>query len=74
MLERKVWILGDRGIDRKIGREQWVSLAQELSVGIRENRACDALCSVVGKIGTVLSEHFPRKADDVNELTDAVMQ
>src|SRR6185369_8358409 len=36
LLERKVWILGDRGIDRKISLETWQVLARELSTGIRE--------------------------------------
>jgi putative membrane protein len=73
LLERKVWILGDRGIDRRISHETWQGLARELSVGIREGRAGAALVGVIGKCGEILAEHFPRKADDVNELADEVI-
>jgi putative membrane protein len=70
ILERKVWILGDRGVDRKIPHATWQSHANEISVGIREGRACAVLCTVIGKCGQVLEEHFPRKEDDTNELPD----
>jgi putative membrane protein len=73
LLERKVWILGDRGIDRKISLETWQVLARELSAGIREERACAAFLSVIDKCGKILAEHFPKKRDDTNELADEVM-
>jgi putative membrane protein len=73
VLERKVWIIGDRGINDRITPETWHELARELSVGIREGRACTALCSIIGRCGRILAEHFPRKVDDVNELPDEVM-
>jgi putative membrane protein len=73
LLERKVWILGDRGINSKITPESWQGLARELSIGLRENNACEAFCSVIGKCGAVLVEHFPHKADDTNELPDEVI-
>lgn len=73
LLEHKVWILGDRGIDRKIPPDSWQGLARELSAGLRENRACEVLCTVVTKCGVALKEHFPRLPDDLNELPDDVI-
>lgn len=74
LLEHKVWILGDRGIDARISRDTWQSLAKDLSRGMRENRACDALCSVISACGVELARHFPRKPDDTNELADEVIR
>lgn len=73
LLERKVWILGDRGVDRRIPLETWQAHAREVSAGIREGRACDALCQVIESCGAVLREHFPRKEDDTNELPDEMI-
>jgi putative membrane protein len=70
ILERKVWILGDRGVDRKIPHATWQAHAREISAGIREGRGCEALCTVIGKCGQVLAEHFPRKEDVTNERPD----
>lgn len=73
LLERKVWILGDRGIDEKIPLHVWHGLARELSTGIREGRSCETLCTVIARCGEHLAAHFPRKADDTNELPDNVL-
>jgi putative membrane protein len=74
LLERKVWILGDRGIDRKISLETWQALARELSKGIREGHACEALLSVIDKCGIILAGQFPKKTDDTNELSDEMIR
>jgi len=68
LFERKVWILGDRGINARIPQESWQHLAGTLSLGIRGGRACEALCTVIGSCGEELARHFPREADDTNEL------
>ena len=73
LLERKVWILGDRGVDKKIDHANWQSHAHEISNGIKEGRACEALCAVIAQCGQLLAEHFPRKKDDTNELTDEII-
>lgn len=73
LLERKVWILGDRGINEKIPPGYWKSLVDELALGIRSGHAADSLCQVVAKCGKELSHHFPRRTDDRNELPDHVL-
>lgn len=73
LLERKVWILGDRGINAKIPPESWQSFVGQLAAGIRSGRACEALCATIGDCGAELARHFPRKTDDANELPDELM-
>jgi putative membrane protein len=73
ILEHKVWILGDRGINQRIDPQFWQALAGELANSIRENRAFGGLCTVIEKLGNVLREHFPKEADDKNELSDDVI-
>jgi putative membrane protein len=73
VLERKVWIIGDRGINERIALETWHELARELSGGLKVGRACEALVSVIGRCGRILEEHFPKKVDDSNELPNEVM-
>ena len=72
-LEHKVWILGDRGINERIDPQFWQTLAGELAGKIRECHAFDGLCTVIEKLGRVLEEHFPKAADDTNELPDEVI-
>lgn len=71
--EQKVWILGDRGINELIDPAAWQGFARELANGMALGHGCDALCSVIGQCGAELSRHFPRSADDRNELSDQLL-
>jgi len=73
LLERKIWILADKGIYEKMDQETLNRFAKEVSRGIRENRACEALIQAIQETGTLLSRHFPITPDDTDELPDNVM-
>lgn len=73
LLERKVWIIADKGIYEKIEQETLNRFAKTISKGVKEGRACDALCSVMKDVGDMLATHFPITPDDINELSDEVM-
>ena len=70
LLEHKVWILGDRGINAVIAPERWTSLASGLASGIREGRMVETLVTTITEVGNILTEHFPHRKDDTNELPD----
>jgi len=44
LLEHKVWVLSDKGIYEKIDQETLNRFARAVSLGIKDGRACDALC------------------------------
>ena len=73
LMERTVWVLADKGIYGKIRQEQLDRFATSVSQGVREGRAADSLCRAIADAGSLLAEHFPRKAGDRNELSDRVI-
>ena len=73
LLERKVWVLADKGIHEKIGQESLNQVATVVSQGIREGRPCEALCGAIQEIGESLSRHFPVTPGDTNELPEDVI-
>jgi putative membrane protein len=73
LLEHKVWILADKGICEKIDQDTLNRFAQTVSHGIKEGRACDALCDAMKEAGELLARHFPITAGDTDELSDKVM-
>jgi putative membrane protein len=73
LLERKVWVLADKGIYKKMDQETLNRFANEVSRGIKEGRAYDALSQAIQEIGVYLAKHFPITPDDTNELSDDVM-
>ena len=74
LLERKVWILGDRGINAVIPPERWIALASALSSGIRQGQLTESLVGVIAEMGDILRQHFPSRPDDTNELTDLLSE
>jgi putative membrane protein len=73
LLERKIWVLADRGIYEKMDQETLNRFASEVSRGIQENRSCEVLSRAIQDIGVLLSRHFPITSDDTDELPDDVM-
>ena len=73
LFEKKVWVLADKGIYEKMDQETLNRFANEVSRGIKEGRACDALCQAIQEIGILLARHFPITPDDTDELPDDVM-
>ncbi len=51
LLEHKVWVLADKGIYENIDQDTLNSFAQTVSHGIKEGRACDALCDAMKEAG-----------------------
>ncbi|WP_163337639.1 TPM domain-containing protein [Desulfopila sp. IMCC35008] len=74
VLEKKVWVLGDRGINERVGPNEWQDIIKELSEGIRDDQQCEAICRSITRIGNVLRHHFPIQEDDHDELHNIIIR
>ncbi len=73
ILERKLWILADRGIDQKVTAGEWERIAADAGSKIADGRACDAICDAVDAIAAVMKQHFPYQDDDKDELDNLII-
>ena len=73
LLEKKVYILADKGIYEKITQETLNEYAKNISKGIKEKRGVDALCESIKNSGEIFAKYFPIKPDDINELSNSVI-
>jgi putative membrane protein len=73
LLERKVWVLADKGIYEKIKQETLNQFAGQVSAGVRDRLAGQALVQAIQGAGNLLAEHFPITPGDIDELPDEVM-
>ncbi len=73
VLEKKVWILADSGINEKISQQTWDSVVDELTKGIKKGEQCEAICTAIESIGSTLQEYFPHKKDDEDELHNLII-
>lgn len=69
---RNFAILGDSGIHEKCGDDFWKKAAEKLSVHFRDGKFTDGLVETIGELGRVLAAHFPRGAEDRDELPNEI--
>ena len=73
LLERRVIVLGDRGIDAKVGAEHWKKVDEAVLAGIRAGSLRAGLVDGITLAGGVLAGHFPSHDGGRNELPDRVV-
>ena len=70
--DRTFAVVGDAGIHEKVGDAFWTALRDELRDSFAKGEAANGLIRAIGDAGTRLAEHFPRRGDDRNELSDEI--
>ncbi|MFQ5697887.1 MAG: TPM domain-containing protein [Myxococcota bacterium] len=70
LLERRVRVLADRGIDDVVEPGTWDGVVETILRGIRAGRAEAGLVEAIRICGELLQASFPRRADDTNELSN----
>lgn len=65
-------ILGDTGIDEKVGHDFWEDVAAELGQHFRQHEFTLGICRAVERCGEKLAEYFPWEHGDRNELPNAI--
>lgn len=70
--EKMINIIADRDINNLVESKIWDAAVVQIQSSINLHLAGVGICHSIKFIGQVLAEHFPRKADDKNELPDEV--
>ena len=73
LFERRVVVLGDRGIDEKMGAEPWGEVDRAILAGVARGELARGLTEGIRRCGEALSTHFPWRGGDRNELPDRVV-
>ncbi|MCB0745175.1 MAG: TPM domain-containing protein [Ignavibacteriales bacterium] len=71
--EREFYILGDEGINKKVNQKVWEDVSDEIQNNFRNGYFSKGIISGIEKIGNILTQHFPIKSDDKNELTNKIV-
>ena len=70
--DRKLAVIGDQGIHARVGEEYWQRVVADVLAHLRDQRPRDGLLHAVAQLGRSLHDHFPRRPDDTNELSDQI--
>lgn len=69
LAERDVEIIADRGINPRVGADEWQRLCHLIERHFQQRRPADGIIAAIGTIGELLRTHFPTTAtDEPNEV------
>lgn len=70
---KQFYILADSGINDKVDQEMWDNTRNELQNDFQHGNFVSGVINCIDRVGKVLSEHFPIKHDDTNEISNQVV-
>jgi putative membrane protein len=74
MAEHRAEIVADEAILRVTDEHTWGEAMTALIAEVREGRPADGIVAAIERVGGVLAEHFPRTAEDTNEIPDKLIE
>ena len=74
VFERRVWVLGDRGINAAIPEAHWNGVVATIVQAIKDGRPAEGICRAVGEVGRILQDKFPIRQGDQNELGNLMVE
>ncbi len=73
LLERRVQVVGDSGINAKVDQEEWNDVVKRIVQGMKNGKPADGLIDAIKKCGELLEKRGVEiRPDDTNELPDAL--
>jgi len=74
MAEHRAEIVADEAILKVTDGHTWGEAMAALLVEVKDGRPADGIVAAIERVGVVLAEHFPRSADDTNEIPDKLIE
>jgi putative membrane protein len=73
LLEHRVVVLADRGINEKVDPGTWNEIVNTITESLKSGNGCEGFCKAIERCGEILAQHFPRSADDRDELPNKLV-
>jgi putative membrane protein len=73
LLEHRVEVLADQGINEKVPAGTWDEIVQVVTAGLKSGEPCDAFCKAIERCGEILAQNFPRLPEDRDELANKLL-
>lgn len=70
LADRKVEIVTDRGIGKKVAHDQWQDICDAMTNGFKKGSYLQSTLDALGSINALLERHFPDDGSRLNQLPD----
>lgn len=74
MRERRAEIVADAAIAARVEPDAWAAAMAAMLDHVEQGEVADGMIAAIERVGAIVAEHFPRPADDQNELPDRVIE
>ncbi|HEX2668313.1 MAG TPA: TPM domain-containing protein, partial [Gammaproteobacteria bacterium] len=74
LAEHYVEIVADKDIHEKVGAERWQEIVAAFVAQVGQGEVTEGFIAAIGAIGDAMAQHYPRAADDRNELSDGLIE
>ena len=71
---KQIVMIGDSGLDAIVPDGYWEEAVKEMVKGMHDHGPLASLRAGLDRLGDMLSQHWPREDDDVNELPDEILR
>jgi uncharacterized membrane protein len=73
MDDHQIAIFADEGIYKRLGADYWKAEVRKIIAAFKKDDYTTGICTIVEDIGNALTEQFPYKSTDKNELPDEII-
>jgi len=73
LLERRVEILADTGINSKVSQDTWQGIVSDMITCIKTNDLSEGFCIAVSECGEILAKDFPGNRDNPDEVCNKLI-
>jgi len=73
LLERRVEILADAGINSKVSKDTWQGIVSDMITCIKTNDLSEGFCIAVSECGDILAKDFPGNRDNPDEVSNKLI-
>lgn len=73
LLEHRVEILADTGINAKVSKDTWQGIVADMIGKIKSGDLTEGFCTAVRECGEFLAKDFPGTHDNPNEISDKII-
>jgi len=74
LTERYVEIVADKGIHEKMGEEAWSHIVRLFVEEVRKGDVTAGFVAAISACGEAMAQHYPAKPDDLDELSDGLIE
>lgn len=69
---KKFAIVGDEGIHKSVPENFWTTVKDHVIEQFKQGKFTEGICEGIDMTGEILQKHFPKNANDKNQLSDEI--